>query len=150
MLATTGGPLIVISSPYGRRGELWEVFQRNYGPDGDPRILVAQGESRALNPELSAEFVARQYERDPAAASAEYGAQFRVDVLGFLTAEVVRRCTDTVRERPPERLELRCVHRREWRQFGQFHARHCAHGSRPRGAARWPLHRARLGADLGG
>ena len=103
MLATTGGPLIVISSPYGRRGELWEVYQRNYGPDGDPRILVAQGESRALNPELSEEFVARQYERDPAAASAEYGAQFRVDVLGFLTAEVVRRCTDAVRERPPER-----------------------------------------------
>ena len=103
MLATTGGPLIVISSPYGRRGELWEVYQRHYGPDGDPRILVAQGESRALNPELSEEFVARQYERDPAAASAEYGAQFRVDVQGFLTAEAVRRCTDPVRERPPER-----------------------------------------------
>ena len=103
MLATTGGPLIVISSPYGRRGELWEVYQRHYGPDGDPRILVAQGESRALNPELSEEFVGRQYERDPAAASAEYGAQFRVDVLSFLTAEVVRRCTDPVRERPPER-----------------------------------------------
>ena len=45
-------------------------YQHNYGPDGDPRILVAQGESRALNPELSAEFVARQYECYLAAASA--------------------------------------------------------------------------------
>ena len=103
MLATTGGPLIVITSPYGRRGSLWETYQRHFGPDGDPRILVAQGESRALNPELSEEFVARQYERDPAAASAEYGAQFRVDVQGFLTVETVRRCTDLVGELPPER-----------------------------------------------
>jgi hypothetical protein len=103
MLATTGGPLIVISSPYGRRGELWEVFKSHFGAAGDPRILVAQGESRALNPELSEEFVARQVERDPAAAAAEYFAQFRVDVLGFLSIEVVRRCTDPVRERVPER-----------------------------------------------
>jgi hypothetical protein len=103
MLATTHGMLVVISSPYGRRGSLWDTYQRHYGPDGDPRILVAQAESRALNPELSADFISRQYERDPAAASAEYGAQFRVDVQGFLTVEIVRRCTDPVRERPPER-----------------------------------------------
>jgi hypothetical protein len=45
-LATTGGPLIIASSPYARRGELWEAFRRHYGPDGDPRILVAKGTSR--------------------------------------------------------------------------------------------------------
>ena len=134
MLATTAGPLIVISSPYGRRGSLWETYQRHYGPDGDPRILVAQGESRALNPELSEEFVARQYERDPAAASAEYGAQFRVDVQGFLTIETVRRCTDPVRERPPERnwnyVAFTDV---SGRQCRQLHAGHCAHGGTQRG-----------------
>ena len=32
MLATTGGPLIVISSPYGRRGELWEVLSTQLRP----------------------------------------------------------------------------------------------------------------------
>ena len=31
-LATTGGPLIVISSPYGKRGELWNAFRRDFGP----------------------------------------------------------------------------------------------------------------------
>jgi hypothetical protein len=30
MLATTGGPLIIISSPYARRGELWELYRRHY------------------------------------------------------------------------------------------------------------------------
>ena len=38
-LATTGGPLIVISSPYAQRGELWTTFRRDYGPAGDPLIL---------------------------------------------------------------------------------------------------------------
>ena len=61
------------------------------------------GREPCAQPELSEEFVARQYERDPAAASAEYGAQFRVDVRGFLTVETVRRCTDLVGELPPER-----------------------------------------------
>ena len=43
-------------------------------------------------------------ERDSAAASAEYMAQFRTDVEGFLTREAVEECvTLGVRERPPER-----------------------------------------------
>jgi hypothetical protein len=37
-LATTGGPLILASSPYARRGVLWEVHRRHYGADGDPLI----------------------------------------------------------------------------------------------------------------
>jgi hypothetical protein len=39
-LATTQGPLIAISSPYARRGALWETYRKHYGPDGDPSILV--------------------------------------------------------------------------------------------------------------
>ena len=35
-LATTGGPLIMISSPYAKRGETWELYKRHYGPQGDP------------------------------------------------------------------------------------------------------------------
>ena len=49
-LATTHGPLIAISSPYARRGALWETYRKDYGPDGDPAILVAQGTSRDFNP----------------------------------------------------------------------------------------------------
>ena len=40
-LATTQGPLIAISSPYARRGALWDRFKEHYGPEGDPMILVA-------------------------------------------------------------------------------------------------------------
>jgi len=39
-LATTQGPLIAIGSPYARRGELWKTFKKDYGANGDPKILV--------------------------------------------------------------------------------------------------------------
>ena len=45
-LATTQGPLIAISSPYARRGALWDTYKKHFGPEGDPSILVAQGATR--------------------------------------------------------------------------------------------------------
>jgi hypothetical protein len=91
-LATTGGPLIVASSPYAKRGVLWETHRKHYGPDGDPLILVAQGTSREFNPSLPQSIVDRALERDRASASAEYLAQFRADIETFIAYEVVQAC----------------------------------------------------------
>jgi hypothetical protein len=91
-LATTRGPLIIASSPYARRGVLWETYKRHFGPDGDPLILVAQGASRKFNPSLPQSVVDRALERDHAAASAEYLGQFRTDIEGFVPQEVVVAC----------------------------------------------------------
>jgi hypothetical protein len=103
-LATTQGPLIAISSPYARRGSLWETYTRHFGPDGDPTILVAQGTSRDFNPDLPQSIIDKAMERDPAAASGEYMAQFRTDIEGFVTREVVEACIDRgVFERPFDR-----------------------------------------------
>jgi hypothetical protein len=88
-LATTGGPLITITTPYARRGEVWNTYRRHFGPEGDPLVLVAQGTSRDFNPTLSEKVVARALERDLAAASAEYLAQFRSDIESFVSREVV-------------------------------------------------------------
>ena len=88
-LATTGGPLIIISSPYARRGEVWEVYRKHFGSNGDPLILVAQAASRDMNPSLPDRVVQRAIERDPAAAKAEYFGQFRTDLEAFIAREVV-------------------------------------------------------------
>src|SRR6478609_5178796 len=72
-LATTGGPLILASSPHARRGALWDVFKRHYGAGGD---LVAHGASRTLNPSLPQRVVDRALEKDRARASAEYLLSF--------------------------------------------------------------------------
>ena len=88
-LATTGGPLIAITTPYSRRGVVWDTYRRHFGPGGDPEILVAQGTSRDFNPTLPQRVVDRAMERDPAAASAEYLALFRVDIESFVPREVI-------------------------------------------------------------
>jgi hypothetical protein len=78
--------MIIASSPYARRGVLWDTHRRHYGPDGDRLILVAQGASREFNPRLPA------LERDAASASAEYLANFRIDIESFVSREVVEAC----------------------------------------------------------
>jgi hypothetical protein len=80
---------------------LWTVFKKHFGPDGDSRILVARGASRDLNPSLPQSVIEREYEKDPASAAAEYGAQFRTDVEGFVTVETVERCVGDYVERAP-------------------------------------------------
>jgi hypothetical protein len=101
-LATTNGPLFLISSPYARRGELWRDFDRHYGAAGDPLILVAQGASRTFNPTLSQSVVDRAMERDPASASAEFLAQFRTDIESYISVEAVRACVSAgIYERAP-------------------------------------------------
>jgi len=55
-----------------------------------------------MNPSLSESVVARAYERDAAAAAAEYGAQFRTDIESFVNREIVEACVaHGVYERPP-------------------------------------------------
>jgi hypothetical protein len=88
-LATTGGPLIIASSPYARRGVLWDTYRRHYGAQGDPLVLVAQGASRTFNETLSQKVVDRAMERDPAAATAEYLAIFRTDIESFVSREAI-------------------------------------------------------------
>lgn len=86
-LATLGGKLLAISSPYAKRGALWNAYRRHFGKPG--RVLVAQAAARTMNPKLPQRVVDDAMELDPARASAEYLAQFRSDVDDFLSAEQV-------------------------------------------------------------
>lgn len=92
-MATLDGKLVALSSPYAKRGALWDAFRRFFGREGP--ILVAQAPSRTMNPSLPARFVEQALERDPAAAAAEYLAEFRSDIEAFLTREAVDACTRT-------------------------------------------------------
>jgi len=106
-LATTGGLLCVISSPYSRRGVLWDSFKNHFGPSGNPSILIARAATRELNPSLSQQFIDKEYEKDPVWAAAEYGAEFRSDIQSFITSESVEACIDPgIRERPDDRRNI--------------------------------------------
>jgi hypothetical protein len=103
-LATTGGMLAAISSPYAKRVELYSTYRRDFGPTGDPSILLAKAASRTMNPSLSQKVIDRAYARDSAVASAEFGGEFRQDLEQFVSREVVEACIDDgVYERGPLR-----------------------------------------------
>jgi hypothetical protein len=88
MTTLPGSRLVIISSPYARRGVLWEAFRAHYGKENDP-VLVWKGSTLLMNPSIDQGEVDLAYERDAASASAEYGAEFRTDVEAFLTRELL-------------------------------------------------------------
>ncbi len=100
-MATVPGALLLgISSPYARRGVLWDAHRRYYGQDGD--VLVWQAPTRAMNPAVPEALIAAAYAEDEAAASAEYGAQFRRDLEAFVAREALDACVMPGRhELPP-------------------------------------------------
>jgi hypothetical protein len=101
-LATLDGAMIVgITTPYRRSGLVWQKHKDFYGVDDDD-VLIVRGESLTFNPTLDPKIVADAMRRDPAAARAEWGAQFRDDISAFLSRELAESAVDQgIFARPP-------------------------------------------------
>ena len=97
-----GSVLLLASSPYAKRGELYAAYRRHYGKDG-ARVLVWKADTATMNPRIDPAIIAEAYESDPEAARAEYGGEFRDDLADFITRETVDAITCQGRsELPPE------------------------------------------------
>jgi hypothetical protein len=97
-----GAMLLLASSPYAKRGELYAAYRRHFGKD-DARVLVWKADTATMNPRIDPAIIAEAYESDPEAARAEYGAEFRDDLADFVTREVIDAITCWDRcELPPE------------------------------------------------
>src|SRR5215472_10532240 len=92
--------LLCASSPYARRGALFDAYRKHFGREGDP-VLVWRAPTRTMNPSVSQQVIDAATERDPASAAAEWLAEFRSDIEGFVDREAVEACVDGVRERAP-------------------------------------------------
>jgi hypothetical protein len=79
--------LLCASSPYARRGALWDAYRRHFGKDSP--VMVWKAPTRTMNPSVPQSVIDAAIEADSASASAEYGAQFRTDVESFVSREVV-------------------------------------------------------------
>jgi hypothetical protein len=108
-----GSLLVVVSSPYARRGVLWSAWQRYHNqPDGD--VVLVQADTLSLNPTFDARAIDRAYADDPTSASAEYGAQFRSDVETYVQREAIEAVVVS------NRLELPRTSNLQYRQFLDF------------------------------
>jgi len=93
--------LLCASSPYAKRGALYNAFRRYYGVD-DPNVLVWKAATRTMNETVPQRVIDEAYESDPASAASEYGAEFRTDVGAFLDMAIVESAIDWgVIVRPP-------------------------------------------------
>jgi hypothetical protein len=93
-LATIPNSLMIgISTPYRRAGLLWQKHRDFFGVDDDD-VLVVHGASRVFNPTLPEKVVDDALRRDPAAARAEWLAEWRDDIAAFLSRELVDAAVD--------------------------------------------------------
>ncbi|ACA21201.1 hypothetical protein M446_6968 (plasmid) [Methylobacterium sp. 4-46] len=94
MATIPGSVLLCASSPYARKGALWDAFSRHFGQDNSD-VLVWRAATRVMNPTVPERTIDEAYQRDPAAAAAEYGAEFRSDIESFVSLDVVKACIDS-------------------------------------------------------
>ncbi|HYP87900.1 MAG TPA: hypothetical protein VEQ59_07095 [Polyangiaceae bacterium] len=96
-----GGQILVVSSPWGMRGLLFDEFSTNHGA---PRTAIAAFCPTAVmrdEPEMQ-DMIATAYERDPVNAARELGASFASNEEALLSAGDVDAMIDVgVLERPP-------------------------------------------------
>jgi hypothetical protein len=103
MATIPGAMLLCASSPYARRGAMWDAYEQWYGKPDSP-VMFWKAATRVMNPSVPQEFIDAAYARDPSNAAAEYGADFRTDIEALVSLESVMACVkEGVTERKPER-----------------------------------------------
>jgi len=85
-----GAMLVGISSPYRKAGLLHKKYREHYGKPG--KVLVIKAPTELLNPTIDPRIIADAMEDDPAAARAEWMAEFRDDISAFVSQEAVDAC----------------------------------------------------------
>jgi len=88
------GRLIALSSPHRKVGLMYDAYKRYHGNDDAGRELYIQAASSLLNPTYDQAAIDRAITADPEAALSEYGGQFRNDLAGYLTEELLAACLE--------------------------------------------------------
>jgi hypothetical protein len=83
--------LLGISTPYSRAGVLYEQFKKYFGKSGGP--LIWRAPTSIMNPTIDKEIIKTALKEDPAAALAEWEAEFRTDIEAFMPLEFIEGAT---------------------------------------------------------
>lgn len=110
-LARVPGSLLAItSSPYAKRGILFDAWQR-YHETAPPHVVFVHASTRELNPTFDEKEISRAFEEDAVSARTEYDAHFRSDIESFISLDVAQGCV------VPDRHELPYDRRFSYRAF---------------------------------
>jgi hypothetical protein len=92
-LATTGGRMLILSSPYAASGTLYELHRQFFGKD-DAETLVWVGTAPEMNPTLPADYLAMMREHDPEGYAAEVLGEFRQGLSLLLDGAILDAAVD--------------------------------------------------------
>jgi hypothetical protein len=96
MFGIKGAMIVMLSSPYAKRGEFFETWRRGYANNDSRRHFVWQADTLSMRPEQDEELlneIREEYLEDPESAKAEYGAHFRSDLEAIFSKDVVQSLT---------------------------------------------------------
>ncbi|MEO8602485.1 MAG: hypothetical protein ABI629_07920 [bacterium] len=99
-IATTGGKIIIVSSPSTSTDLLGDLHRRHWGRD-DSSTLVVQASAPEMNPTLPADYLERMKADDPEGYRSEVLGEFKQGVSTFFEATALEACTRDRRELPP-------------------------------------------------
>jgi Terminase large subunit, T4likevirus-type, N-terminal len=91
MLTVPGAMLLCASSPFAKKGVLYDAYGEHFGKDGAD-VLFWKSPTRTMNPSVPESYIAQAVKKDPASAAAEYGAEFRDDVTSFIPLSTIDDC----------------------------------------------------------
>jgi len=101
-VATTGGRVITLSSPFAQVGALYELHRKHQGRD-DSDVLIWQASAPAMNPTLPPDYLARMERDDPEAYRSEVLGEFRPGTTTLFDPDALSPCVATgVREVSPQ------------------------------------------------
>lgn len=84
------GKMIAISTPRGRRGIFWHLYQQ--AQKGVPGMAAFRYSTEEMNPKISKARLESYRLKDPDVFASEYEAEFLDAAAAFLPADVVRAC----------------------------------------------------------
>jgi len=80
--------VILISSPLGRSGKFFELFDlAMHGGEGSENLLAIQAPTWEINPTIPTSYYKEKYHADPQVFSVEHGAQFSDQTKGWIERE---------------------------------------------------------------
>lgn len=90
-VATTGGKVVILSSPYAQAGALYDLHERHYGQDASG-TLVWVASAPAMNPTLPSDYLSRMETDDPEAYRSEVLGEFRTGTSALFDPEMIAQC----------------------------------------------------------
>jgi len=84
-LGDSDGRVLSISSPLGKQGYFYELFQMGFkGAKASEDMLCIQAPTWEVNPEIAAQFMEKAYAKNPTSFLTEFGAEFSDRTRGWI------------------------------------------------------------------